>query len=72
MAYCRALTLTIDGLRLMERHGGSHMLEKAITGCLAIAPPDWKKHWREVFGVNGLDWRYPGSLPRSPPRCRRQ
>jgi hypothetical protein len=31
------------------------MLEKAFTGFLAIAPPDWKKPWREVFGIK-LDW----------------
>jgi hypothetical protein len=52
----RSLTLAIEGLRLLERHGGSHMLEKAFTGFLAITPPDWKKPWHEVFGVKP-DWR---------------
>jgi hypothetical protein len=55
-ANIRSLTLAIKGLRDMERHGGSFMLEKAFTGFLAIAPPDWKKPWREVFGVKP-DWR---------------
>jgi hypothetical protein len=51
----RSLTLAIDGMRQLERHGGSFMLEKAFTGFLAIAPPDWKKPWRQVFGVK-TDW----------------
>lgn len=52
----RSLTLAIEGLRQLERHGGSFMMEKAFSGFLAIAPPDWKKPWREVFGVKP-DWR---------------
>jgi hypothetical protein len=51
----RSLTLAIEGLRQLERHGGSVMLEKAFDGFLALAPPDWKKPWREVFGVKP-DW----------------
>lgn len=47
----RSLVLTIEGLRQMERHGGSYMLERAFSGFVAIAPPSWKKPWREVFGV---------------------
>ena len=39
----------------MHRHGGDVMLEKAFEGYLAIAPPDWKKPWREVFGIKP-DW----------------
>jgi hypothetical protein len=51
----RSLGLAIDGMRQLERHGGSLMLEKAFDGFLAIAPPDWKKPWREVFGIKS-DW----------------
>jgi hypothetical protein len=51
----RSLTLAIEGLRQLERHGGSVMLERAFTGFIAIAPPDWKKPWREVFGIKA-DW----------------
>jgi len=51
----RSLGLAIDGLRQLERHGGSVMLERAFDGFLAIAPPDWKKPWRQVFGVKP-DW----------------
>jgi hypothetical protein len=46
----RSLTMAIDGLRQMERHGGATMMERAFTGFLAIAPPSWKKPWREVLG----------------------
>jgi hypothetical protein len=52
----RSLTLAIEGLRQLERHGGSLMLERAFDGFLALAPPDWKKPWREVFGVKA-DWQ---------------
>jgi len=51
----RTLGLAIAGPRQLERHGGSFMFEKAFTSFLAIAPPDWKKPWREVFGVKP-DW----------------
>jgi hypothetical protein len=51
----RSLTLAIEGLRQLERHGGGVMLERAFTGFLAITGPGWKKPWREVFGVKG-DW----------------
>jgi hypothetical protein len=51
----RTLGLTIEGLRQLHRHGGFIMLEKMFEGRLAIAPPDWKKPWREVFGVKA-DW----------------
>jgi hypothetical protein len=50
----RSLTLAIEGLR-QRRHGGSFMMEKAFTGFVAITPPDWKKPWRQVFGVKP-DW----------------
>jgi hypothetical protein len=51
----RSLALAIEGLRQLERHGGSVMLERAFEGFLAIAPPGWMKPWSEVFGVKG-DW----------------
>jgi hypothetical protein len=52
----RSLAMAIEGLRQLERHGGSLMLERAFEGFLAIAPPTWKKPWREVFGIK-VDWR---------------
>ena len=51
----RSLGLAIEGLRQLERHGGSPMLERAFVGFLALAPPDRKKPWREVFGIK-TDW----------------
>lgn len=52
----RSLILAIDAMRSIERHGGSTMMERAFSGFAAITPPDWKKPWREVFGVKP-DWR---------------
>lgn len=52
----RSLILAIDAMRSIERHGGSTMMERAFSGFAAIAPPDWKRPWREVFGVKP-DWR---------------
>lgn len=52
----RSLALAIEAMRQLERHGGSTMMERAFQGFAAIAPPDWKKPWREVFGVTP-DWR---------------
>jgi hypothetical protein len=51
----RSLTLAIEAMRQLARHGGDYMMERAFTGFLAIAPPDWKKPWRQVFGVKP-DW----------------
>jgi hypothetical protein len=51
----RSLALAIEALRQLERHGGSLMLERAFEGFRAIAPSDWKKPWREVFGIK-TDW----------------
>ena len=50
-----SLTLAIEAMRQLERHGGGTMMERAFTGFAAIAPPDWKKPWRQVFGVE-LNW----------------
>lgn len=40
----RSLTMAIEGLRQMERHGGATMLERAFDGFAALPPPDdcWK------------------------------
>lgn len=52
----RSLILAIDAIRSIERHGGSTMMERAFSGFAAIAPPSWKKPWRQVFGVEPT-WR---------------
>lgn len=59
-ANVRSLGLAIEAMRQLERHGGGTMMERAFTGFAAITPPDWKKPWREVFGVKP-DWI--GDLP---------
>jgi hypothetical protein len=51
----RSLTLAIEAMRQLERHSGSTMMERALQGFAAIAPPDWKRPWREVFGAKA-DW----------------
>lgn len=51
-----SLALAVAGMRQIERHGGGTMMERAFTGFVAIAPPNWKKPWRHVFGVKP-DWR---------------
>lgn len=50
-ANIRSLALAVSALRQLERHGGGMMMERAFSGFVAIAPPDWKKPWREVFGL---------------------
>lgn len=35
----RSLTMAIEGLRQMERHGGAVMLERAFDGFAALPPP---------------------------------
>lgn len=66
----RSLTLAIEAMRQLERHGGSTMMERAFQGFAALAPPDWKKPWREVFGVKP-DWHGDiGALYREKARIR--
>lgn len=55
----RSLSLAIEAMRQLERHGGGTMMERAFTGFAAIAPPNWKKPWREVFSAPH-DWRPSG------------
>ena len=48
-----AVRYTLDTLLVIVR---SLTLERALDGFIAIAPPDWRKPWREVFGVEA-DWQ---------------
>jgi hypothetical protein len=45
----RSLTMAIEGLRQMERHGGAVMLERAFDGFAALPPPE--NCW-SILGVN--------------------
>jgi hypothetical protein len=51
----RSLTMAIEGLRQMERHGGAVMLERAFDGFLALPPAD------DCWTILGL-----GELKRDP------
>lgn len=46
----RSLTLALDALRQLERHGGGYMMERAFEGFAAIPAPG-KRPWRAVLGV---------------------
>lgn len=46
----RSLTLSIEALRALGRHGGGHMLNTAFTGFTALPPPG--RHWTTTLGLN--------------------
>jgi len=52
----RSIVLAISGLRLMQRHGGSHMLERAFEGFKALPSPYGVKTWREILGLSGVSY----------------
>jgi hypothetical protein len=45
----RSLTMAIEGLRQMERHGGAVMLERAFDGFAALPPPE------DCWTILGID-----------------
>jgi len=55
----RSLTLAIQGMRQMHRHGGGTMLKRAFQGFTALPPPDQMsaivtdppQNWWDVLGV---------------------
>lgn len=49
----RAIGVTVESLRAIERHGSSQMLEQAFQGFLALPPKrDDARPWWEVLGVD--------------------
>lgn len=58
-----SITLAIEGLRQLERHGGQHLMERAFSGFQALPPPPdsapTSRPWREVLGLGGLDCNIP-------------
>lgn len=50
-ANMRSLFLAIEGMRQLERHGGSYMMERAFSGFLALPAPGAARPWREVLGL---------------------
>lgn len=50
----RALTLTIEAMRAIERHGGGTMLQRAFDGFAALPPPlvtPPRPNWWDILGV---------------------
>lgn len=47
----RALTLTIEAMRAIERHGSSDLLNRAFTGFAALPAPDAPKPWYVVMNL---------------------
>jgi DnaJ domain len=47
----RALALSIEAMRSLERHGGGDMMSRAFTGFTALAAPNAERPWWEVMKV---------------------
>lgn len=47
----RAVGVTIEALRSIERHGSTSMLEQAFTGFAALPPAGRVEPWWQVLGV---------------------
>lgn len=47
----RAVGVTVEALRTIQRHGATEMLEQAFTGFAAL-PPVREEHWSEVLGLD--------------------
>lgn len=49
----RSLTLAIEAMRAIERHGGGTMMERAFSGFTALPPPPKpKRPWWKVLGYS--------------------
>jgi hypothetical protein len=48
----RAVGLTIDAMRSIQRYGASSLLEQAFQGFAALPPAGYEKPWWEVLGVD--------------------
>lgn len=48
----RAVGVTVEALRSIQRHGASSMLEQAFTGFAALPPKLADRPWWEVLGVS--------------------
>ena len=47
----RAIGLTIQALRGIERWGSGEMMRRAFSGFKALPPPPGEETWRSVFGL---------------------
>lgn len=48
----RSLTLALDAMRALERHGGGVMMERAYAGFTALPAPGAARPWHVVLGVS--------------------
>jgi hypothetical protein len=48
----RAIGMTVEALRTIQRHGASSMLEQAFTGFAALPAASRVKPWWEILGVS--------------------
>jgi hypothetical protein len=46
----RSLTLAIDAMRAIERHGGGYMMQRSFDGFAQLPPPDGVEDARAEFG----------------------
>lgn len=63
----RSLTLAIDAMRAIERHGGGYMMQRSFEGFAALPPPAdgtayQKKPWRDVLDLPSQTY---GRLPKA-------
>jgi hypothetical protein len=50
----KAIALTVEAMRGMERWGAKHMIKAMFSGFKALPAPNTKRGWREVLGVGAL------------------
>lgn len=48
----RSLTLAIEAMRQLDRHGGGIMTERAFSGFAALPAPTEKRTWHVVLGIS--------------------
>lgn len=63
----RSLTLAIDAMRAIERHGGGYMMQRSFDGFAALPPPSdgkgyEKRPWRSVLELSETVY---GALPKA-------
>jgi len=46
-----AIAATLDAMRAIERHGGAQILDRALTGFVALPAPSGQRKWRDVLEV---------------------
>lgn len=51
----RAVAMTVEAMRGMDRWGCSDMLNRVFTGFAALPAPETAKSWHEVLGVDPRD-----------------